>query len=70
MSVRVEWFDANFSSLTVEPEGSEIGEHSVTAPLAVVLAADSVAVLEGTPERLREMLSGALAEIARSLADA
>lgn len=57
MSLHVEWMDARAMSCDLAPEGTDIGEHSVDAPLALVIGCRgdcSVVVIEGTRADLSE----------------
>lgn len=55
----VEWYDADVTGVLVATEGTEIDEFNVEAKAAVVFLGDSAAVIQGTPERLAEMLDQA-----------
>lgn len=64
MSVRYEGSDAAYTTVDVLPAGAEIGEDVVReGHVAVVFEYDEVFYIEGTPERLRRILRGALARI-------
>lgn len=64
MSVRTEWFSAEWSTLTVAPAGEEIGEDTVNeGNVGLVLDGGECAVLEGTPEQIRNMLTDALRQL-------
>ena len=55
MSVRYEWFDADFTGIAVETPGAQIGDDTLTDH-ALIFEDQSVAVITGTPVRLRAFL--------------
>lgn len=55
MSAHVEWADAEYVGVEVATTGERIGEHSVDAPLGLVLGADSLFVIEGDAPSLRRI---------------
>lgn len=56
MGMTVEWYSAQYTSVTVAPHGAEVVEDDaetlVTKDAAVVLSGDSVAVIEGNLKTL------------------
>lgn len=55
MSVRVEWMTAHQTAVHVVPEGEEVGEYAVTAPLGLVLSSDEAVVVEGSALELLDL---------------
>lgn len=63
MSVHIEWMAAS-DGVKVVPAGTEIGQDTVDAGhVALVFGADSLAVVEGTPKQVRDILTRALAAL-------
>jgi hypothetical protein len=62
MSATVEWYDTSWLSVEVVDAGTEIGEFS-TNSTAVVIAGDSVAVVEGDTDRLIMLFQRALDDL-------
>lgn len=62
MSIRSEWFDADYTGVDVAARGylPPGADEPVTGEVAVIFGADSLAVLEGDRERIRYLLRVAL----------
>lgn len=65
MSYRTEWFEASNTGVEVLPHGTEFPgcDEPVTGEVAVHFHGDTGAVIEGTRDRLRELLTSALADL-------
>ena len=67
MSERIEWGEARFTSVDLEPHGTEIGEDDVDAEAALSFGLDgAVFVIEGTRRRIEELLETTLAAVRAS----
>lgn len=62
MSFRSEWFDARYTHVELLTEGDDPdwSEEPVTGEVAVVFSADTGAVIEGSKDTVRRLLTAAL----------
>lgn len=63
MSTRVEWFNSDYTSMDLEPEGTEVGEFSITGEVGLVISADECCVIEGTVDNLLGHLRGLVTQL-------
>lgn len=67
MSQHIEWMSAS-DGVTVAPTGTEIGQDTVDdGNVALVFGGNDIAVVEGTPEEVRDLLSTALVALLPAL---
>lgn len=64
MSARVEWAGATTTAVTVERQGTELGDDFVDEEAAVVFGGDSLYVIEGSRQELAVLLQRALDALA------
>ena len=64
MSTRIEWHDSGYTTETVAPAGTRIGEDRIgDGNVGIVIYGDTVTVIEGTRARLTTILRVLLAEL-------